>query len=81
MFIDRRHKYFLIILAIGLSIFIREAWFPEIAYWKFILFVWIPVAAALEVFARFMGWVLPEPTDEWDSLSPEERERQRFGER
>jgi hypothetical protein len=81
MYIDRRHKYFVYALTLVAVIVVVELLLPGLAWWQRWLFVYAPIGVAIDYLARYMGWYQPEPKDEWDAMTPEQRAAERFGSR
>jgi hypothetical protein len=78
MYIDRRHKYFVFALVLLGIIVVSEFVVPGLVWWQRWLFIYIPVGIAVELLSRYMGWWVPPPQDEWDAMTPEQREASRF---
>lgn len=81
MYIDRRHKYFVWGLSLVLAIIAVEVVAPDLVWWQRWLFAYAPIGIAVTLLARAMGWYVDPPTNEWDAMTPEERERVRFSRR
>ena len=78
MYRDRRHKYFIIALTLATIILLTEVFFPDLVWWQRWLLLYLPAGIAIQLLAQFMGWWVKEPNDDWDAMTPEQREASRY---